>query len=106
MSAENDFIVEIEGLLFIAKRDYKIPFPRLRMMIRNRGVLPAVKRLMDKKRVGFSSGFLKLIEVGRLDLTIEHIVLKSKYEGLFSPDELAVAKQRFEMAQNIPPSMG
>lgn len=101
MSAENDFIVEIGDLLSVAKREYKIPFPRLRMMIRNRGVLPAVKRLLDKKRVGFSSGFLKLIAVGRLDLTIEHIVLKPKYEGLFSPDELAVAKQRYQMAEKM-----
>lgn len=41
-----------------------------------------------------SDGFEKLWECGRLDLTVENLVLNPMYRELFSESELEVAKQR------------
>ena len=40
-----------------------------------------------------SYGYLKLLEFGRLDLTVEALVLE-KYSHLFTPDDIQVCKQK------------
>ena len=66
---------------------------RLRSMIQNRGGLGAAKSLLQDP-TKLSEGFIKLFEVGRLDLSVESLVLKEPWITLFTYDELAVARSR------------
>ena len=44
-----------------------------------------------------SDGFTKLWEMGRLDLTVEHLVICSgEYRELFSPEEIRAARRRLK----------
>ena len=43
-----------------------------------------------------SEGFTKLWEYGRLDLTMEALVLKPEYTTLFSEGETRIARERLE----------
>lgn len=60
------------------------------------GAIGAANRLIKEGTEKLHSGLVKLYEVNRLDLTIEHIILKDKYRVLFSPDILKKAQQRLE----------
>jgi hypothetical protein len=41
-----------------------------------------------------SAGFTRLWEMGRLELSIEAIVLRPEFQSLYSAEELAVARER------------
>ena len=70
-------------------------------MIAESGPIGACKRLLDKPEV--SEGFTRLWELGRLDLTVEAIVLRSEFASLFTDEELSVARQRLEQVGYIVP---
>ena len=62
-----------------------------------RGGLPQVKWLLNGDSL--HCGFRILGEAGRLDLTVEAVILAEEvWQSLFTPEELAVAKQRLEEA--------
>ena len=64
----------------------------LEMIAKNGGVGTA-KQLLNAPRI--SDGYAFLVEKGRLDLTVEAIVLDNpQFHGLFSDKELATAKRR------------
>ena len=42
------------------------------------------------------AGFERLWSLGRLDLTVESVALEDEWRGLFTEEELAVARQRLE----------
>ena len=63
-------------------------------MVQNHGVLEAARRLLASSSVG--DGFVALWEVGRLDLSVEALVLQEPWRALFTEEELAVARQRLE----------
>ncbi|MBI3176956.1 MAG: hypothetical protein HYZ35_03095 [Chloroflexi bacterium] len=48
----------------------------------------------------YKSGLYELFECGRLDLTVETLVLQREYQGLFEPEELAESKRRIEELQS------
>jgi hypothetical protein len=48
---------------------------------------------MDPK---FHEGFIKLWELGRLDLTVEAIILRNPFNPLFSREVLNTARVRLE----------
>jgi hypothetical protein len=61
-------------------------------MIGADGGVGAAKRLL---RAGhLSAGFSKLWELGRLDLTVEALVLDRSWQELFSADEKEIARKR------------
>jgi len=41
----------------------------------------------------------ELFECGRLDLTVEYLVLREEYQELFDTEELAEAKRRIDLLQ-------
>lgn len=41
-----------------------------------------------------SEGYVALWERGRLDLTVEALVIKPEFRGLFTPEELGIARHR------------
>ncbi|GAA4735958.1 phospholipase D-like domain-containing protein [Flavisolibacter ginsenosidimutans] len=60
------------------------------------GAIGAANRLIKEGTEKLHSGFIKLYDVNRLDLTIESIILKEKYRILFSHDILEKAQQRLD----------
>jgi len=66
-------------------------------MITSSGAFEAVRRLLDKH--DGASGFTELLLKGRLDLSVEAIVLKPEWRTCFSPQELDTARRRLAEAR-------
>ena len=67
------------------------PHYYLRLVRRAGGVAAAKKLLRDRE---VSDGFLRLVRERRLDLSVEHLVLRRRFASLFSEEERAVATDR------------
>lgn len=65
-----------------------------RVMISQHGALGATRRLLSAPAV--SDGFVKLWEHQRLDLTVEALVLDSRFGDLFTETEQATARSRLD----------
>ena len=63
-------------------------------MLTEHGPLETARRLLAAPNP--SSGFTTLWEKGRLDLTVEALVLNPDFQRFFTDDELAVARDRLE----------
>jgi hypothetical protein len=63
-------------------------------MIAASGARRAAKSLLEPAHV--QSGLRGLRRLGRLDLTVEHLVIQPRWSGLFSKDEREVAKMRLK----------
>ena len=63
-------------------------------MVNERGGLAAARQLLGGAEP--SSGFTKLWEEGRLDLSVEALVLREPWSALFTDVELAEARRRLE----------
>ena len=59
---------------------------RLKQNIQRFGALKAVKELLRRGQP--SDGFAVLADAGRLDLSIEAVIIKSRYGELFSDEEV------------------
>lgn len=60
--------------------------------VRNKGGLTEARDLLRK--TGTSPGFERLKEEGRLDLSMEAVVIRPEYASLFAPTEIALARSR------------
>ncbi|MCX5065660.1 caspase family protein [Micromonospora lupini] len=69
-------------------------------MISTSGGLSAARQLLHASSV--SSGFTTLWEKGRLDLTVEAFVLQQPWSGLFTDDELQIARDRLAQYGHYP----
>ncbi|WGE27665.1 hypothetical protein PHA77_09085 [Edwardsiella tarda] len=67
---------------------------RFQQMILADGGLATAKKLLASK--GYSEGLTRLWEMGRLDISMEALVIKSPWCSLFSEDELEIARKRLE----------
>ncbi len=65
---------------------------KFRQMVANEGGLQTAKKLIGSKQL--SDGFAELAQLGRLDLTVEALVLQEKYRPLFNEVELEIARER------------
>lgn len=65
-----------------------------RKMLEDIGGFETAKKLLSANTT--SKGFTKLWELGRLDLTVEALIIdnKEKYKELFSDEELEMANRR------------
>jgi hypothetical protein len=61
-------------------------------MVSMQGGLKAAKTLLHTSYL--PDGFAELWQRGRLDLTMEHIVIQAPWNALFTEDELRVARER------------
>jgi hypothetical protein len=68
----------------------------LAMVVEQGGVVAAKKLLSTTE---MQSGLFELFECGRLDLTVETLVLKDDYRQLFTAGELAEAERRLQTLQ-------
>ncbi|MBO4238580.1 GmrSD restriction endonuclease domain-containing protein [Pseudonocardia alni] len=65
-----------------------------RVMVTEYGALEATRRLLGAQAV--SDGFVTLWERGRLDLTVEALVVEERFAELFTDEERAVARKRLD----------
>ena len=72
-------------------------------MLSSLGGLGTARRLLAVSEV--SSGFTALYERGRLDLTVEALVVQPQFAGLFSDHELEIAQQRLRDLGYSPPPL-
>jgi hypothetical protein len=61
-------------------------------MIDRLGHVGACKRILEPG--GSTEGLTRLWELGRLDLTVEAIVLRPEFASLFSQEQLTTARKR------------
>jgi hypothetical protein len=103
--AEHELARRLEAELLttydIAKRECRYNAMYFLEMIQTHGGLETVKRLLASSTV--PSGLGQLWECGRLDISVEAVVLRPEYRPLFSERELAVAAGRLEELGYLPP---
>jgi hypothetical protein len=81
----------VELLWVHGARDFGSGLPLL-TMLSSYGGLGTAHRLLASSEV--STGFTALFERGRLDLTVEALVVKPEFAGLFTEDEVEAARDR------------
>lgn len=67
---------------------------KFRQMVANEGGLKTAKKLINSNKL--SDGFVELVNLNRLDLTVEALMLKKEFESLFTVEELEIAKDRLK----------
>ena len=76
-----------------AKSEAKYNAQRFLQMVVDHGGLEAAKMLIHSENV--SDGYTALWERGRLDLTVEAMIVEtSKFHSLFSDDEMKICSKR------------
>lgn len=77
----------------LAETGYKAT--RFLQLVRDKGGLEAARQLLENPTM-VSEGFTQLALKGRLDLTVEALVLEEPWNTLFSNEQLATAKRRLK----------
>jgi hypothetical protein len=75
-----------------AKAECSYDATRYLQMVATNGGLESAHRLLSDTNL--QSGFVELWQCGRLDVTVEYLVLKQEWRTLFSESELQIARQR------------
>lgn len=75
-----------------AKQQAGYAATRFHQMLIEHGGLETARRLLPQ----MSDGFTELYRRGRLDLTVEALVLKPKWRDLFSEEERKMARERLQ----------
>lgn len=94
MNIEKQFNQDMMNIYISAKKECGYNATRFLQLISSKGGLEAAKNLITKE--GGTEGFTKLWELGRLDLSVEALVLKPRYRKLFTDYEKQVCKERLE----------
>lgn len=89
---EMDFHKEMLAIYRNAKEGCGYNATRFRHMVANEGGLKTAKKLLATSEP--SDGFTALWECGRLDLTVECLIIQPKYQSLFSSAEISIARER------------
>lgn len=94
---EKDLEVDLENSLKEAKNLHaKVNFDFVYKFIRDYGAIGAAKRLMNTGTDKIQSGFIKMWELNRMDLTFESIITKPKYKELFDERTISIAIERLK----------
>lgn len=84
----------IDTLVECKKLNVKLNYNAIYDLIERYGSIGTPKRLISTGMESIQSGFIKLWEINRLDLTFESIILKDKYKVLFDEKIIEKAKER------------
>jgi hypothetical protein len=95
MTLEDEFEKDMFDIYEKAKV-HKYYATRYLQMLRKRGGLETAKILINKKNT--SSGFNRLVRLGRIDLSVEALVISEKYKELeyFTPEDRQKAAERLQ----------
>jgi len=77
-----------------AKSEANYNATRFFQMVADQGGIDAARMLLHSSTV--SDGYTALWERGRLDLTVEHLVLQPRWESLFTEEERHIARSRLK----------
>ncbi|MBH9975998.1 MULTISPECIES: hypothetical protein [Bartonella] len=87
----DEFHKEMLAIYDKARDEVGIKLPRFKQMVEHNGGVLAAKKLIHSNSV--STGFSKLFEKGRLDLTVESLVANNeKWHPLFDEEEIKKAR--------------
>jgi len=89
---ETDFHQEMLGIYRAAKEKCDYNATRFLQMVSEIGGYKTAQKLLNSGEA--AEGFTTLWECGRLDLSVEALVLKPKYRKLFNIQELNTARDR------------
>jgi len=94
MALEDKFHRAMVGIYQRAKEECGYNATRFIQMMAEKGGLATAKTLLTANTP--QEGFTRLWECGRLDLTVEALVLSPEYHELFTDEERRTAQQRLE----------
>lgn len=89
---EESFHEEMLGVYHRAKTECRYNASRFLQIVSESGGLVAARTLLASPTV--SEGFAALWQCGRLDLTVEALVLRPPWSALFTEQELITARKR------------
>ncbi len=90
---ENEFTEAMLNIYRIAKSEAKYNAQKFLQMVVDNGGVQTAKTLINSNKV--SDGYTALWERGRLDLTVEAMVLETeKYHLLFTVEEIEICRNR------------
>lgn len=92
-SLEDEFHRALENHVYADFKSRSFPMFLMQAMRRHGGVF-AAKQLLDISPV--RSGLTELCEQGRLDTSVEVLMLHERWRPLFSVDELNLARRRLK----------
>lgn len=101
LDLKGEFNEEMINIYTKAKKECKYNAKIFLSMVVDKGGLEAAKRLLSSASPQY--GFEKLWEAGRLDLTMEALVLRPKFRTLFTDQELKVAEKRLRDHNYVSP---
>lgn len=101
LAVRRDFDEAMRSVYTRALREAEYNATAYLRMLTERGPLDTARRLLASPTI--SAGFTALWQKGRLDLTVEAIVLRSEFRQFFTDDELDTAHQRLEQLGYRPP---
>jgi hypothetical protein len=91
---EKEFDIAMMDIYHRAKYEAGYNATRYLQMLQEHRGFGTAKILLHTPHV--SDGFTALWERGRLDLTVEALILKKKWHSLFSEEERQIAKKRLK----------
>ncbi len=89
-----DFHARMIGVHDAAKNECGYIATRFIQMVHEHGGVNCAKRLLAS--TSYPEGLTKLWELGRLDISMEALVLDEKWASLFEPEEIEAARKRLE----------
>ena len=94
----------MEDVIQICQRELRWKPTAAIQMIHKLGPAEAARRMVLTE--GGTDGFARCWEEGRLDLSVEEIILGEEFRPLFDEAVLAKAQNRLEQARSGPPKRG
>ena len=91
---EREFDKAMMSIYIRAKREAGYPASYFFRMLQERGGLETALKLLHDNHI--SKGFTSLLRKGRLDLTVEAVILDEKWRALFTDQERGIARERLE----------
>ncbi len=91
---KKEFHDEMVSIYKEAKSEVNYNATRFLQMISDENGFVAARKLISKD--GGSDGFTKLWDKGRLDISVEAKVLKSRYSSIFTEEEISICKKRLK----------
>ena len=86
------FEADLRALFPEWRRSVGLAQGRLPQMISARGAIGAAQQLLMSPDL--SNGFKQLRDGGRLDLTVERLILRPEYGSLFTAEQRSVARRK------------
>jgi hypothetical protein len=99
VTEEEEFALACEAAIAECRRLGYVPQAWI-AMVERRGAVEASKKLLVNGDI--QTGLLRLLRLGRADLTVEHAVLEERWQYLFNDQDRELARWRLAQANAEP----